>query len=290
MHISITLIAAFIYQTNAKASETYQPSLPPELIANATPVANFGIGGESLSPLPPGLSLNVPPAKDALAILSDQSQNASVLQIKVAASQNYQTRDMKNGVSISPYKTRSEISMIGLPLSAYGEGNDRAYRIAIRLDASWIPDQSVAIFTQFKRDSAGPDMFLGVKRQSVVLRIGRSLAANDLQVLIFSNIAKAQWAEIILAVHWSTSGTGRVSVFYRYGDEASYLRLPDIIGPNLQSTSSGTYIKFGIYKPENFPSQVPPKTQQILDIGNISIFSLKGRVPANSISQRASKP
>ena len=80
------------------------------------------------------------------------------------------------------------------------------------------------------------------------------------------------WIEIVLFVEWSNTDNGKISTYYRYSDEQNYHQINDVKGKNLQDPSRNSYIKFGIYKPENFPPELPPTAAQILDVGNISVF------------------
>lgn len=248
----------------------YVPSLPNEIDHDLTPVLVLGVSGRSLAHLPTDLSVFSPKAQDAITYPPSPHGIAT---IKVGNNLDYQTQDLKDGKAISQFKTRAEFSTIGAKDStAYGEGDFRVYRTAIRLHTGWNWDDSIAIFTQFKRISAGPDMFLAVKNKNIVLRIGRNGAPNASQTTIISNVSLDEWIEIILSVNWSYSDAGNVKSFYRYSSEQSYHNVTAIPGKNLQDPSRASYLKFGIYKPDNFSSNSPSTAAQSLDIGNISIF------------------
>jgi hypothetical protein len=47
--------------------------------------------------------------KDSLKFLSDPSAGSSVVQVKVGPNRDHQMQDTKDGVTISPYKTRAEL-------------------------------------------------------------------------------------------------------------------------------------------------------------------------------------
>jgi hypothetical protein len=227
------------------------------------PTLNLGISGKPLNPLPRGISWAPPKAKDSMTFTNSNGTAT----IKVANTTDYQSMDMNKGVPTSPLKTRAEFDTMTLASTKYGEGDSRIYRTTIRLHDGWYWDDRSAIFTQFKRMSSGPDMFLAVKRHDIVLRIGSSYQAT-----IVPNLATNKWVEVVMAVKWSASSSGKISAFYRYADEKNYHQIPDILGANLLAPANNTYVKFGIYKAENFAPGRPPTTSQILDIGNIAIY------------------
>lgn len=268
---SIVCCLMVLAWASASAAECpdYVPQLPPELARDVAPVLNLGISGDPLARLPGGVTVAPPPAQDAITY---PPQPPGIARIKAGNSRDYQIQDTEHGRPSSPFKTRAEFSTQHVPATFYGEGDVRIYRVAVCLHDGWPWDASAAIFTQFKRVGGGPDLFLAVKHRNVVLRVGRPGEPDAKQTTLVADVATGKWLEIVLRTHWSTTEDGGVETFYRYGDEREYRRAKDEHGRNLQAPTRRSYIKFGIYKPGNFPAQTPPDAAQVLDIGNVAVF------------------
>lgn len=213
---------------------------------------------------------NPPPAKDSVTFRFDNLLEKNIVSIKVADSAEYQQAD--EGETL--LKTRAEFTM-PKPASQYRPGDDRVYRIIFRLDPSWVNDDNEAILTQFKRAGKGPDAFVGIKGDRLVLRVGTAGTPYASQNTVVKGILKGTWLEVLVFVHWSLSKDGLIQITYRYSGENFSPNTISVSGQNLIDGAPETYVKFGIYKPQNFPPTPASASlrTQIVDFESFDIWS-----------------
>ena len=141
---------------------------------------------------------------------------------------------------------RAESGALHVKNMRYSAGERYLYQFSLRLAPQWIYDdrEAVDIVWQFKRTSSQPDMFVGVKGQHLVLRIGKNT-----QLLLMDPVPRGQWIDMTLDVRWSTGAEGLVSVTIATADGAPRSR-KEYAGPNMRDgREKAGYLKWGLYKP-----------------------------------------
>ena len=140
---------------------------------------------------------------------------------------------------------RSETDASKVPGVIYKSGDHYRYRFSLMLDRDWDlsdPDSLDSIW-QFKRFSSGPDMFLGVKNNSIAWRI----TERD-QITILKPLVKGRWIDFDFDIKWSNSddGSSRLKVTIDGEPSQEYF----FNGRNMRNADSknGT-IHWGLYKP-----------------------------------------
>ena len=128
----------------------------------------------------------------------------------------------------------------------YSAGERYLYRFSLRLAPQWAYDHrdAVDIVWQFKRTSSPPDMFVGVKGQHLVLRIGESA-----QLLLMDPVPRGQWIDVALDVRWSTGPDGLVSATATPMGSGPGPK-KEFAGKNMRGArEKAGYLKWGLDKP-----------------------------------------
>lgn len=151
------------------------------------------------------------------------------------------TRDYLTGDS-----HRSEVSTSRVLGVLYSAGERYRYRFSLFIDDKWEIDSrdSIDSFWQFKRTAGPPDMFLTIKGDAIVWRVG-----THKQIVVFDRLPRGGWIDFMFDVTWSTGADGHVDLTAvdTKGNRTVNLRHD---GPNMRDgrPRSG-YLKWGIYKP-----------------------------------------
>ncbi len=147
-------------------------------------------------------------------------------------------------LSFGAHRAESDASKAKATL--YSAGERYLYRFSLRLAPQWMYDDrdAVDIVWQFKRTSSPPDMFVGVKGQHLVLRIGERA-----QLLLMDPVPRGQWIDVTVDVRWSPGPEGRVSVTATpTGGGPGPTK--EHMGKNmLDGREKAGYLKWGLYKP-----------------------------------------
>ncbi len=136
---------------------------------------------------------DLPPARDAISIWDYEARSGKFcVRTKVANSADY----------ISHGKHRAETTVMKWMPVRYNEGDVFRYRFSLRLSDDWqiegkLPDgrDSVDIIWQFKRFEGGPDVFIGVKREEIVMR-----TASGTQCTLFGKYTPGKWIDFCVII------------------------------------------------------------------------------------------
>jgi len=141
---------------------------------------------------------------------------------------------------------RAEADASKVKTTLYSAGEHYLYRFSLRLAPQWTYDDrgAVDIVWQFKRTSSQPDMFVGVKGQQLVLRLGEST-----QLIVMDPVPRGQWIDVALDIRWATGPEGRLSVTATPAGGAQGVK-KDYAGANMRDArAKAGYVKWGLYKP-----------------------------------------
>mgnify|MGYP001185015412 CR=1 FL=1 len=186
---------------------------------------------------------DLPAAADAISISDLAARGGKFcVRTKVAHSDDY----------ISYGKHRAETTVMKFMPVRYNEGDVFRYRFSFRLAEDWqteanLPDDrdSTDIIWQFKRFEGGPDMFIGVKREEVVLRV-----LSGQQYTLFGKYTPGEWMDVCVISRWSSGPDGFTEVFAKKADEKEYRKAASLHGPNMRNSKpDSAYLTWGIYKP-----------------------------------------
>jgi hypothetical protein len=141
---------------------------------------------------------------------------------------------------------RSESNASKVPGVVYKSGDHFEYNFSIKIDEKWdsIDDpESIDIIWQFKHFGSGPDMFLGVKNNSIAWRI----TEKD-QITVLSPLPKGKWIDFYYDIKWSDSGNGYANLEVSLDKDST--KQYSFKGRNMRIAESknGT-IQWGLYKP-----------------------------------------
>jgi len=148
---------------------------------------------------------------------------------------------------------RAESSAMGNMRVRYHEGSAFRYRFSFKLEddgmtepASVSAGHSIAIIWQFKRFNGRPDVFLGIKSDALVMRVG----ARDQYELVPASVPVGRWIDVDIEVVWSLTDAGRLQAEASLADGAAWPSV-ELSGPTLieQPAPSG-YLKWGLYRPD----------------------------------------
>lgn len=190
---------------------------------------------------------------NAAVVLSQEAEKpkaADALQVDCTVarsgrcSMRSKVRLTKDYVSFDAHRAESDASKQKSTL--YSAGERYLYQFSLRLAPQWTYDHrdAVDIVWQFKRTSSPPDMFVGVKGQHLVLRVGEST-----QLLLMDPVPRGQWIDVAIDVRWSPGADGLVSATAaptgsRPGPKKEYT------GKNMRDgREKAGYLKWGLYKP-----------------------------------------
>ena len=186
-----------------------------------------------------GVSAVLPKATDAIRTTKEFSRSGVYsLRTKVDRTDQY----------ISAGKHRAESDAMKSLSARYNSGDRRRYQFSVMLDEAWQVSKTTAvdIIWQFKRTAGGPDMFVGVKRGSVVLR-----HMKDQDVLVKS-YKPGEWMDFRFDISWSAGGDGLVECWVRTEKDSTFSKVLTYSGPNIDATRTGQfgYVKWGLYRPD----------------------------------------
>ena len=183
----------------------------------------------------------LPKAADAFLVTKDVFRSGSCsLRTKVDFTDQY----------ITAGAHRAESDAMKLLPARYNPGDRRRYQFSVMLDKDWQVSKqgAIDIIWQFKRTSGGPDMFVAVKRGSIVLR------HMDYQDVLVKSIKPGEWMDFRFDITWSTGTNGLVECWVKTGSTAKSSKVLTYSGPNIDSKriEKGTfgYVKWGLYRPD----------------------------------------
>lgn len=195
--------------------------------------------GGTLASAGRGVVADGPSAKDAFSVSDQRPRNGTFcLRTKVANSDDY----------VSYGAHRAETWTSKLAAYCHNEGDVFRYRFSFRFQEDWQFDtrDSVDIIWQFKRFDGGPDMFVGVKGQDIVLR-----CRSEGQWTLAENCQAGDWMDLCLIVRWSTGPDGFVEAFSKRAAGAQFKKVVSFHGPNMRDARpDSTCLQWGIYKPD----------------------------------------
>ncbi len=185
-----------------------------------------------------GVTAVSPKAADALQATKECARSGTyAIRSKVAVSDDY----------ISAGKHRAESDAMKSKAARYQAGDRRRYQFSVMLDKSWQVSKAptVDIIWQFKRTDGGPDMFVGVKRDAVVLR-----HMNEQDVLV-KKYKAGEWMDFRFDITWSTGTNGLIEAWVKTGRQLEFAKMLKHAGPNIDEdrTHQVGYVKWGLYRP-----------------------------------------
>jgi hypothetical protein len=186
-----------------------------------------------------GVSAVLPNATDAIRATKAFSRSGAYsVRTKVDCTDQY----------ISAGKHRAESDAMKSRSARYNPGDRRRYQFSVMLDKDWQMSKTTAvdIIWQFKRTDGGPDMFVGVKRGSIVLR-----HMKNQDVLVKSG-KPGMWMDFRFDISWSTGKDGLVECWVRTGKDGQFSKVLTYSGPNIDGTRTKQfgYVKWGLYRPD----------------------------------------
>ncbi|BAV99257.1 heparin lyase I family protein [Lysobacter enzymogenes] len=135
----------------------------------------------------------------------------------------------------------------------YAAGQHRRYTFSILLKdwEPWVATTAapVDILWQFKHFGGGPDMFVGVRRNQMILRYGNKQATLVDDVRPYNN----RWIDFRFEVLWARDASGRFSADVRLDGQSDYVRKieePAFATFNPAYSSPGGTIQWGLYRPD----------------------------------------
>lgn len=159
---------------------------------------------------------------------------------------------------VSEGKPRSESAALSILPARYRSGDHRRYAFSLMLkdweDYTAGSIASVDIVWQFKHTQGGPDMFVGVRRNQLILRYGntQSVLINDIRP--YDNA----WIDLRFDVLWTDTPTGYFTADLRLPGESGFTRRAGVAGiVTLDPTATGAfgYPKWGLYRPDSDSSR-----------------------------------
>jgi hypothetical protein len=166
----------------------------------------------------------------------------------------YHKVTLDNPAYVSDGSPRSESDALALIDTRYSPGIHGIYTFSVLLKdwQDWNTGEAtpVDIVWQFKHTSGGPDAFVAVKRNQLVLRYGVSGAqlvlVNDIRP--FDN----QWIDVKFDILWSGTADGYIKAWVG-ANGAPLAQVVDV--ENYATFSNGTgnfgYLKWGLYRPDS---------------------------------------
>ncbi|MCY2986452.1 MAG: heparin lyase I family protein [Planctomycetota bacterium] len=186
-----------------------------------------------------GVSAVLPNATDAIISTKEFSRSGAYsVRTKVDHTDQY----------ISAGKHRAESDAMKSRSARYNSGDKRRYQFSVMLDRDWQVSETTAvdIIWQFKRTAGGPDMFVGVKRGSIVLR-----HMKDQDILVKS-YKPGEWMDFRFDISWSAGADGLVECWVRTEKDTRASKVLTYSGPNIDGTRAKEfgYVKWGLYRPD----------------------------------------
>ena len=152
----------------------------------------------------------------------------------------------KDPASVTAGAYRAESDTMKLLPTRYSPGDTLLYRFSLKLPADWEiqPRSSIDIVWQFKRFEGPPDMFVAVKGNGLVLRVGATA-----QVTLLEPLPLGSWLDLDLKVHWSNGADGRVEGTVSTENDVVIHNF-EYAGPTVRNDKPNAgYLKWGLYKP-----------------------------------------
>lgn len=143
---------------------------------------------------------------------------------------------------------RSETNASKVPGVVYKSGDHFHYYFSLMVDKNWdeLSDpNALDIIWQFKRFGSGPDMFLGVKKNSIAWRITES----D-QITLVDPLPRGKWIDFFYDIKWEDNNDGYATVKVSVG--GGQAKTYSFKGRTMRNAESknGT-VQWGLYKPGN---------------------------------------
>lgn len=162
---------------------------------------------------------------------------------------------------------RSESATDRVPSTWYAPGDRRVYGFSLKL-ADWDrwtgPATPIDIVWQFKRFGQRPDMFIGVRKNQLVLRYGTTASVpliDDVSAIV------DRWLDVRISVHWDYQSRGYASVQLRRPDESAFETVFTAAGISTMGPPSGGgdrgYLKWGLYRPDSSLRQGDPAVRRV---------------------------
>jgi hypothetical protein len=177
---------------------------------------------------------------------------------------------------VSEGTPRSESAALRILPARYRSGDHRRYAFSLLLQdwedytAGSIP--SVDIVWQFKHTQGGPDMFVGVRRNQLILRYGNSQSVLINDIRPYDNA----WIDLRFDVLWTDTPTGYFTADLRLPGESGFTRRAAASGiVTLDPTATGAfgYPKWGLYRPDSNSTRGSARTRIALH-DEISVTAL----------------
>ncbi|MFD1296185.1 heparin lyase I family protein [Lysobacter gummosus] len=148
---------------------------------------------------------------------------------------------------------RSEMTLGALPIARYTNGDHRAYAFSVLLNdwQDWTGGTAtIDIIWQFKHVNGGPDMFVGIRRNQMLLRYG-----ND-QIVLIDDIRPYdnQWIDLRFEVLWSSNPDGYFTADVRLPGAADFVRKANVSNhATFDPASAGAHgvVQWGLYRPDS---------------------------------------
>ena len=152
----------------------------------------------------------------------------------------------ENLASVSAGAYRAESDTMKLLQTRYSPGDTLFYRFSLKLPADWEiqPRSSIDIVWQFKRFDGPPDMFVAVKGNALVLRVGATA-----QVTLLEPLPLGRWLDLDLKVHWSNRPDGQVVGIVSAESDAVLHHFSYAGATQRNDKPKAGYLKWGLYKP-----------------------------------------
>jgi len=177
---------------------------------------------------------------------------------------------------VSAGAPRSESATDDISSTFYSAGLERRYEFSFLL-ANWQPWDGLAtpvdIIWQFKRFGSAADMFVAVKRNSLVLRYDGTAEAtliNDVRPYV------NQWVDVKIDVLWAATPSGWANVQVRLPGQPDYAPVFSGSFPTLNpafTSSPNGYLTWGLYRPDSSSAEGDPITRLIYH-DDIQVFAL----------------
>lgn len=149
---------------------------------------------------------------------------------------------------------RSESDTTRVPAGVYRPGDTRRYEFSFQLK-DWEDWKGVSapvdIVWQFKRAGGGPNAFVAVKRNSLVLRY------ENEQINLVGDLRPYddQWIDVRFDIRWSSSADGYMYVYARVPGQADYTLVHSVTDAATWEFGNATgtvgYLKWGLYRPDS---------------------------------------
>lgn len=196
-----------------------------------------------------GIELVRPPAADALVLDCTVARRGH-------CSQRALVRQGGDYVSFGAH--RAEASADRARALNYRPGEVWDYGFSVRVVEEGAPAYAdkVSILWQFKRTSAAPDAFIGLRDGRLYLRVGPQASVTLLDPM------PAGWVDVQLRVTWSADARGAIRAMAR-DPSTGRTGTAEYRGPTLSGDKGIGYLKWGLYKPGVQVSEAGPLQETV---------------------------